>query len=157
MYYAQLKNGVVTSVTETHSPLPESPDLVVIQSYDTSLLGHSYDGEAFHPPVIALDPRLWWIDTGPFRDRFDIYGYPGLKALILGMARTNDVCYSVVADLQGRLYVDLKGRRVELAVALGKIAAEVAAAGKPEFTSAMQTALLDTPTDEQERYIKGLA
>lgn len=104
----------------------------------------------------SSDPRLWWIDVGPFKDRFDSYGYAGLKLTILSMCRTNDICYGVFADLNGRLYIDLKGRREELLTALGLIANELALAGKPEFTLAMQVAILDTPTTDSERYIKGL-
>lgn len=56
MYYAQLTSGIVTGVTETHSALPVSPDLVQIDSLDTTLLGYTYDGETFTPPA-ALAPR----------------------------------------------------------------------------------------------------
>ena len=108
-------------------------------------------------PLETPDPRLWWMDTGPFRDRFDTYGYPGLKGLILGMARTNDACYAVMSDLVGRLYVDILGRRAELAAALAKVAEQVALAGKPEFTPAMQAAILETLPVEAERTVKGLA
>lgn len=108
------------------------------------------------PVEPEADPRLWWVDVGPFKDRFDTHGYPGLKLTVLAMCRTNDICYGVFADLQGRLYIDLKGRRAELLTALGLIAQELTTAGKPAFTLAMRTALLDTPTNEAERYIKGL-
>jgi hypothetical protein len=60
MYYAQLTNGIVTSVTETAEKLPESPDLIMIDSYDVSLLGSTYDGLNFHPPmtVISLEAQI---------------------------------------------------------------------------------------------------
>lgn len=57
MYYAQLTNGVVTSITETAKALPESPDHIVIQSYDTSLLGSTYDGVLFHAPILVIRPE----------------------------------------------------------------------------------------------------
>ena len=46
MYYAQLKiihnRAVVVAITETHSPLPPLPSLIVIKSLDASLLGKTY-------------------------------------------------------------------------------------------------------------------
>lgn len=123
-------------------------------------VGWLFDGVDFHapvPPALPADPRLWWIDTGPWKDRFDIHGYPGLKNLVLALGRTNDTCYAANADLVGRVYIDLVTRRAELAAALEGIAAAVEAAGEPAFTPAMQTAMLDSPTTDQERYIKGLA
>lgn len=54
-FYAQLTNGVVTSITETNSELPESPNHILIGSFDTSLLGHHYDGLNFHAPIQTLD------------------------------------------------------------------------------------------------------
>ena len=107
-------------------------------------------------PPPPEDPRLWWIDVGPFKDRFDKYGYPGLKLTVLSMCRTSDICYGVFADLNGRLYIDLKGRQGELLAALGLIATELELAGKPTITPAMRMAMLTTPTTEAERYIKGL-
>lgn len=115
--------------------------------------------EYFDPPPLPAPPedeRLWWIDVGPFRDRFDKYGYPGLKLTVLAMCRTNDICYGVFADLQGRLYIDLKGRKAELLTALNMIAAELAIAGKPPMTPAMREAILSSPTTDAERYVKGL-
>jgi hypothetical protein len=57
MYYAQLTNGIVASITETAEELPESPDLITIDSYDVSLLGSAYDGLNFHPPIIVIRPE----------------------------------------------------------------------------------------------------
>lgn len=46
MYYAQLTNGVCSSVTETLGTLPESPDLIKLDSFDVSVLGKRYvDGQ----------------------------------------------------------------------------------------------------------------
>jgi hypothetical protein len=57
MYYAQLTNGIVTSITETAEELPESPDLIAVDSYDVSLLGSTYDGLNFHAPIFAIHPE----------------------------------------------------------------------------------------------------
>jgi hypothetical protein len=104
----------------------------------------------------TLDPAYWQIDTGPFKDRFDTYGYAGLKATLLGMSRTNDTIYAAFADMTGRLFIDLKGRRGELAAVLSAFASILTAAGKPTITAAMINAILDTPTTDYERHTKGL-
>lgn len=58
MYYAQIDNGVVTAVTETHSAI-SAENLIAIQSYDVSLIGHTYDGAtgAFTPPSAVDVPQ----------------------------------------------------------------------------------------------------
>lgn len=66
-YYAQFTNGIVTSVTETHSPLPDSPDLVQIDTLDESLLGCSYSNGAFVAPTVAAVRHLSRL---AFRRRF---------------------------------------------------------------------------------------
>jgi K+-transporting ATPase c subunit len=55
MYYAQLTNGIVTSVTETTEALPESPDHIVIDSFNMSLIGKAHDGVNFHKQIISLE------------------------------------------------------------------------------------------------------
>ena len=124
--------------------------------YEWQMLAYVEPEPAPAPVPPPEDPRVWWIDVGPFKDRFDKYGYPGLKLTILSMCRTNDICYGVFADLNGRLYIDLKGRQAELLAALGLIATELELAGKPTITPAMRLAILTTPTTEAERYVKGL-
>jgi hypothetical protein len=49
-YYAQITNGTVTSVTESHSPIA-SPDMVEISSLDVSLLGQTYTNGVFVSPA----------------------------------------------------------------------------------------------------------
>lgn len=105
------------------------------------------------PEALPLPADAWWITPGGFKDRFDSLGYPGLKRAILGLSRTNDVCYAVLADLTGRHYVDLQGRRAELLEAFAQVAEVVAAAGLPEFTEAMREAILDTPLQGVEFYV----
>lgn len=101
-------------------------------------------------PVSADTPENWRITPGSFKDRFDTLGYPGLKLTILGLARTSDTCYGVLADLNGRTFVDLLGRKDELALALSLIASELSARGKPTLTADMQTAILTTPPRPDE-------
>lgn len=57
MYYAQITNGVVTAVTETHGTI-NAPDMVAIASLDASLLGNSYANGVFTPPVIPAPPKI---------------------------------------------------------------------------------------------------
>lgn len=55
MYYAQIQNGVVIAVTETHGPV-DSPNAVEIPSMDLSLLGQSYAAGVFTPAPVAVLP-----------------------------------------------------------------------------------------------------
>lgn len=107
---------------------------------------HSGDfTEEVETPVAPVDPCTWLVDVGPWKDRFDRLGYPGLKGIVLALGRTNDTCYAAAGDLLDRKYVDLLNRRTELLDTLGRIATVVAAAGFPEFTLAMREAMVDTP------------
>lgn len=106
--------------------------------------------EVIETPPVVLDSCEWLVDTGPWKDRFDAFGYPGLRGIVLALGRTNDTCYAANADLVGRKYVDLKNRRAELLAVLASIAAVVVAAGFPEFTLAMRTAMVDTPAEPEE-------
>lgn len=132
MYYAQLTNSVVTSVTQTHSSLPESPNLVQIDSYDTSLLGHSYDGEAFHAPEPMPEPRH--ISVGAFYDRFG----PAKWAIL---ADTTPGVVAVIRDSSVRAYIDLKHPQLPGGLAIIEAAGHV-------FDAA---AVINDPVLESER------
>lgn len=43
MYYAQLTNGICTSVTETYGALPESPDLILLSNFDATVIGKRFN------------------------------------------------------------------------------------------------------------------
>ncbi len=155
--YAQLKNGIVDNVIEADS----DPDGINGEwvACGNAGPGYTFDGTSFHAPVPPADPRLWWVDQGPFVDRFDTLGFAGLKGMVLALGRTNDVVYAAFADMSIRKYIDLLGRRAELLATLNAIAAQVATAYPvaPAFTPAMRAAVLDTATTEAERHIKGVA
>lgn len=106
------------------------------------------------PPPPPPDPRLWWVDPGPFKDRL------GMDALAIG-ASNNDACKACIAMLNGRLYVDLKGAQaaslLDLLIATGQPAANPIFAGSGPMTLAKKAAILNTPTTDAERHIKGLA
>ena len=133
MYYAQLTNGVVTSMTETYGPLPASPNLVPIGSYDMTLMGNTYDGAAFHAPVVIapVDPCQWLIDIGPFYDRFG-------SAKMSVLTSPDPSLKAVLTDINIRKWIDLKLPSV--AQGLAYVGAVVAA-----VTPALQSAILTTP------------
>lgn len=112
--------------------------------------GWSYSGGQFVAPAGPalpqwsdqnLDARYWWIDVGPFFDRF------GPKALaVTGSADTQ--VQGLVTLVMPRQYIDLKRAdlpgMLELLVAKGLI------------TSGDKGAILTTATTEYERHVKGL-
>lgn len=84
-----------------------------------------WDGMAFsdhaHTEFVAADPATgpaqvnpanWYINVGPFFDRFGTHKLPIL-------ASTDHLVQAVIKDATVRKYIDLKGRRAELAQAIG--------------------------------------
>lgn len=98
MYYAQLTQGVVTGVTQTSGPLPESPDLVALASYDIALLGWTYDGSTFSAPAPVSLKRH--ISVGAFYDRF------GAEKWAI-LADASPSVQAVIKDASVRAYIDL--------------------------------------------------
>jgi hypothetical protein len=124
---------------------------IILADLDFMIAHHPGDfTEVVEVETPPEDPCKWLLDAGPWKDRFDRYGYAGLKGLVLALGRTNDVCYAANADLVGRKYVDLLNRRTELLDVLAKIATAVAAAGYPEFTLAMRETMVGTPAEPKE-------
>ncbi len=93
------------------------------------------------PQISNDDPRLWWIDPGPFFDRFG----PAAFAIT---SSTDPQVQGLVMLLLPRQYVDLK--RPDLPQMLGLLVA------KELITDDEKTVILTTPTTEYERHIKGL-
>ena len=88
MYYAQITNGIVTAVSELAGEI-NAANMVQIDGLDPSLLGKAYEAGEFVDvvqPVVA-DPCEWLVDTGPWKDRFDTFGYPGLRGIVLALGR----------------------------------------------------------------------
>lgn len=108
------------------------------------------------PTWTTAGPEYWQIMKGPFFDRFDKYGYQGLRSAVLALSRTNDVCYAAIADCNNREYIDILLRRTELGATLDSISAQLVLAGRPAITPAMRDAILQTPTTDYERHIKDL-
>lgn len=89
----------------------------------------------------GLDPRYWWIDVGPFLDRF------GAKALAITGSPDQQV-QGLVTLLLPRKYVDLK--RADLPSMLDLLIS------KGIITPSEKAAVLASPTTDYERHIKGL-
>ena len=99
------------------------------------------------------DPRLWWLDVGPFKDRL------GMDAPAI-YASSHDACKGVVGLVEGRKYIDLKDLRIAqmmgVLIATAQPAANAVWPGSGPMTAAKRDAILNTPTAENERHIKGL-
>lgn len=146
MKLATISNGVVINVT-----LP--PPGYVAQEGELLVSGNvapgwTYDGTTLAPPPAGpswadsnLDPRYWWLDKGPFFDRF------GAKALAI-VSSTDSVVQGLVTLILPRLYIDL--RRSDVSTFLDVLVS------KGLITAGEKSAVLNTPTTESERHIKGL-
>lgn len=78
----------------------------------------------------------WFIDLGPFYDRFGAAKMAVLTSADAGVK-------AIIADLNIRKWVDLK--RPDVAQALTYVGSVV-----PAVTSALQTSILDTPVSNEE-------
>lgn len=105
------------------------------------------------PVEPEADPRLWWVDVGPFYDRF------GPDALAIA-ASDHGACKAVQTLTSVRKYIDLRDPRVasmiDMLIATGQPVAQPWAPGSGPMTAAKKAAILTTPTVEAERHIKGL-
>lgn len=140
-YYAQINEArVVVAVTET-SGIIEAPHMIEIQSMNIDLLGSIHDAETDEfdhpePPTPTPPAWAWYIDIGPFYDRFG-----GAKMAVL--TSTDAGLKAILADLNIRKWVDLE--RADVAQALAYVGSVV-----PAVTPALQTAILTTPVAEVE-------
>lgn len=135
MFYAQLTNGVVTSVTETHSQI-SAADMIPLDLFDVDLIGHAYMDGVFTPPAPTVAKNEWWIHVGAFYDRFGL-----LKIPIL--ASTDPIVQAIIRDSSVRKYIDLQ--RPDLDQALDTIISKGFAIDK--------TAIMTTPIPADERYV----
>ena len=104
-------------------------------------------------PVPEEDPRIWWIDVGPFYDRF------GPDAIAIA-ASDHGACKAVQTLTGVRKYIDLKdpriGTMIDMLIATAQPAAQPWAPGSGPMTVEKKEAILTTPTTEYERHVKGL-
>lgn len=105
------------------------------------------------PEQPAEDPLVWWVDVGPFYDRF------GPDALAIA-ASEHGACRAVQTLTGVRKYIDLKDPRVadmiDMLIATGQPTAQPWAPGSGPMTAEKKAAILEAPTTEYERHIKGL-
>ena len=109
--------------------------------------------EQHTPAEPSEDPRLWWIDVGPFKDRL------GMDAPAI-YASNHDACKGVVGMVEGRKYINLRDPRIGgmmgVLIATAQPAANPVWPGSGPMTVAKRDTVLSTPTTEDERFIKGL-
>ena len=145
MYYAQLNNGVVVGITET-SGILQSPDVVQIESFDTSIIGYTYENGVFVPPVPVepTDPAWkWYIDIGPFFDRFGTAKMAVLTSADVGVQ-------AILKDIQVRKWIDLQ--LPEVAQSLLYVGTKV-----PSVTAELQALILSTvPTATENLALRKL-
>ena len=144
--YAFVVDDVVANVVESEDAL----DGWIACDADVSPGWRFVDGTFSEPEV---DPRVWWIDVGPFKDRL------GMNAPAI-YASTHDACKGVVGMVEGRKYIDLKDPRIAammgVLIAVAQPAVNPVWPGSGPMTAAMRDEILNTPTTEYERRIKGL-
>lgn len=98
MYYAQInQDNVVFAITETYAPI-SAPDMIEIESFDTSLIGCTYADGQFIPPAPPPEPRH--ISVGAFFDRFGAAKWEILSS-------TDPLVQAMVNDTSVRTYIDL--------------------------------------------------
>ena len=104
-------------------------------------------------PVPEEDPRIWWLDVGPFYDRF------GTDAVAIASS-DHGACKAVQTLTGVRKYIDLKDPRIaqmiDMLIATAQPAAQPWAPGSGPMTVEKKEAILTTPTAEHERHVKGL-
>lgn len=104
------------------------------------------------PPPVE-DPRIWWVDVGPFKDRIGM----DIGAIA---ASQHSACLGVKEFLNGRKYVNLRDPKVSLLldvmIANNQPAADPVWPGSGPISATKKAVILDTPTTEEERHVKGL-
>lgn len=104
-------------------------------------------------PEPEEDPRLWWLDVGPFKDRLGM----DIGAIA---ASQHSACLGVREFLLGRKYVNLRDPKVsalmDVLIATNQPTADPVWTGSGPMTADKKAVILTTPTTEDERHIKGL-
>lgn len=106
---------------------------------DLDFVTQHYPGdftEVIETPPVVVDPCEWFIDLGPFYDRFGAAKMSVLTSADAGVK-------AIVGDTNIRKWIDLE--RADVASGLAYIGSVV-----PELTPALQTAILTTPVTAEE-------
>ena len=139
MYYAQInQDRIAYAVTETAGEISQ-PDMIPLASFDTSVIGKKWNNGVWEdvPTPPAPPPAYeWFIDIGPFYDRFGAAKMDVLLSTDAGLK-------AILADLNIRKWVDLK--RADVAQALAYVGSVV-----PSVTPALQSAVVNTPVADAE-------
>lgn len=138
-YYAQInEQNICTSVTETAGEI-QANNLIKLENYDTELLGRPYDlATKTWGALPPLPPPEWewYIDVGPFFDRFG-----ATKMAVL--ASTDPGLRSILTDLQVRKWIDL--RRTDVIQGLQYVSSVV-----PSVTAEVRDRILNTAVQPVE-------
>lgn len=90
----------------------ESGDAVEWGGMEFATHDHTPFVEPAPTPDAPVNPADWFINIGPFFDRFGAFKLPIL-------ASTDPLVQAVIKDSSVRKYIDLKGRRAELQQVIG--------------------------------------
>ena len=126
MIYEILENGVVvnTIVADEDFMLANYPD------------GNYRESEQLDQPTVPVPIYEWYIDIGPFFDRFGTAKMAVLTSSDVGVQ-------AILKDTQVRKWLDLK--LPEIASAVAYIGTKV-----PSVTQELQQSILNTPVAETE-------
>lgn len=151
MEYALIKNGEVQNVIVADESFISmiASEWDHIERIDTPAeqalgvgIGWTWDGTQFIAPIqpepepVPAPAWEWFIDLGPFYDRFGATKMAVLTSADPGIK-------AIIADLNIRKWVDLK--RPDVAQALAYVGSVVTS-----VTPALQTSILDTPVTAEE-------
>lgn len=103
-FYAQLADGVCTSVTEAAGPL-EGEHLVRLDALDTSLLGQVWDGEEWSSPTAVPAPRH--ITQLAFQQRFTDAEAIAIDIASIGATVPAATVRRYLSLVQAARYIDL--------------------------------------------------
>jgi hypothetical protein len=149
--FAIVNNGFVVNTVDLPATEFPAPNMVLLPNGSLAAPGWRWENGA---PVQVVDPRIWWIDLGPFKGRL------GADGMAISVS-TNPTCMAVREQLYDRKYIDLKGP--ELATMIGMLIGQNQPTANPAFpgsapmTAARAAQITGTPTTEAERHIKGLS
>lgn len=166
MYYAQIANGKVYAVTETHSAV-EAPDMIPLQSFDVSLIGSSYADGVFTPP--PPPPVQQHATKRAFQNRFPKMPngistkFDAMSMFLAddGYAASLGVTGAALYELRMLITTGVQRMNASLFVDMAPTAEAAALTGllmQPaipaafRLSAAERSAMLDTPLADAERY-----
>lgn len=140
--YAVVKNGIVENVIIADATFVAGlEDVTAVSLPDSSLVsaGWLYNGSTFAQPAAPVVPPAahdWYIDIGPFFDRFGSAKMAVLTSADAGVR-------AIIEDTKVRKWIDLKNSSVPTSI--DYIITKV-----PSVTSALKTSILTAPVTPEE-------